>query len=171
MQTLPGGTLEVLSFKRGLLSKVAHDLMLRCERFSISTDGEKVEAEFDLDSISVVGVMREGVLDSSAPSAGDRREILDNVRKHVLKSDRNPRARFEGDATRRPGGARIDGTLELAGKRAAIGIDVRESDGRWSGEVELTPTRWGIEPFKALLGAIKLQDRVVVRFDVPVVPL
>jgi hypothetical protein len=34
------------------------------------------------------------------------------------------------------------------------------------------PTRWGIEPFKALLGAIKLDDRVLVKFDFasPIVP-
>ena len=36
-----------------------------------------------------------------------------------------------------------------------------------TGEVTLTPTRWGIKPFKALMGAIKLKDRVLIRFDLP----
>ena len=50
-----------------------------------------------------------------------------------------------------------------------ITLTVREADGRWRGQIELVPTRWGIQPFKALLGAIKLEDRVVVRFDFAVV--
>jgi polyisoprenoid-binding protein YceI len=171
MKTVTEGVVEVLTFKEGLLSKVAHDLLLSCERFRISSDGAVVSAEFELESLCVMGVMRDGVLDSSAPSDGDRRQILDNVRSKILFTKRHPVARFGGAVERRDSGARITGTLELVDEKREIAFDVADAGGRWRGELELRPTRWGISPFKALLGAIKLQDRVVVRFDMASVPL
>jgi hypothetical protein len=34
-------------------------------------------------------------------------------------------------------------------------------------EVPLVPSRWGIAPYRALAGALKLQDRVIVRLSLP----
>lgn len=55
----------------------------------------------------------------------------------------------------------------MAGQRRPLALLLGLSRDRLHGEVELTPSRWGIKPFKALMGAIKLQDRVRVRFDLP----
>ena len=41
------------------------------------------------------------------------------------------------------------------------------ADGRDRGAVELVPSRWGIAAFKALMGAIRVQDRIWVTFDLP----
>lgn len=171
MQLFEEGRIHVYTFKRGLLSKVAHDLQLRLARFEVKSDRKRVEARFWPESLSVEGVRVEGRLDPAALSDADRRDILGNVRDKILRTQRYPEARFEGAvepvADQR---YRVRGELELVGKRAPIELTVFERDGRVSGEVELVPTRWGIEPFKALLGAIKLQDRVLVKFDFEVPP-
>jgi hypothetical protein len=60
---------------------------------------------------------------------------------------------------------RVQGELELLGRWQPIEFPFSESSGKVTGEVELRPSRWGIEPYKALLGAIRLQDRVLVRFE------
>lgn len=159
------GRVEVLTFKQGLLSKVAHDLLLQVERFEVLTDGTRVEARFELGSLGVEGVMRDGVFDPHGLSEGDRRDIVGNIQNKIVHTKEHPTARLVARAERTGSGFRLKGDLSLAGQTRDIEIDVRAEAGRWRGQVELVPTRWGIEPFKALLGAIKLQDRVVVRFD------
>ena len=57
----------------------------------------------------------------------------------------------------------------MTGRAAAVSFALEERSGRLKGRVALTPTQWGIKPFKALLGAIKVQDRVIVEFDLPAV--
>jgi len=171
MKLIESGSVEVLTFKEGLLSKVAHDLLLTLEQYRIESDGRRVEGEFRPESLSVVGAMRRGVLDTGVLSDGDRREIGVNIREKVLHTDRHPKITFAGRVARGDTKHRVVGPLTLAGATHEIAFDVEERDGRWSGEVEIAPSRWGIAPFKALLGAIKLQDRVVLRFDFPVVEL
>jgi polyisoprenoid-binding protein YceI len=165
------GTLEVLTFKDGLLSKVAHDLLVRAERFDLRTDGARVEGSFELDSLVVSGVMRDGELDSHGLSEGDRHDIRANMQKKVLEVAKYPRATFSGSVTGGDGRHQVNGTLTLHGMSQDVSVEVREADGRWVGQAELVPSRWGIKPYKALLGAIKLRDRVVVRFEFPVVAL
>lgn len=169
MRTLADGRVEVFTFKQGLLSKVAHDLRLSCEKFRVDSDGSTLVAEFSVDSLRVDGAMRRGALDASSLSESDRREILENVRTKILHADQFPVVRYEATIERRPGGGHVSGTLSLCGKSVALAFDVAESAGRWRGDVELTPSRWGIAPFKAMLGAIKLEDRVVVHCDFPVI--
>lgn len=171
MKAVDGGRIEVLTFKEGLLSKVAHDLALSLERFEVFTDGERIEGTFHADSLRVEGAMRSGVVDPGALSDGDKREIGVNLREKVLHTDAHPLAQLEATARRANGRYEVEGKLTLAGKSADVKFEVEEHDGRWRGEVVLEPSRWGIRPFKALLGAIKLKDQVVVRFDLPRVEL
>ena len=167
MAAIEQGRVEVYTFKEGLLGRVAHDLRLSVGSFSIDrADADTVEARFDIHSFKVDGAMRDGQLDEGALGDGDKRDILDNVRNKILHVDRP--LRFEGQAERRgDGGYRVKGELEMAGRAQAVTLSLDRLGDRLQGEVELTPSRWGIKPFKALMGAIKLQDRVRVRFDLP----
>jgi len=165
MTTRDDGTIYVFTFKEGLLSKVAHDLRLTVRRFEVHLDGDAIDARFWPESFEVDGAMRRGRLEPGALSEKDRRDILGNMTAKVLDTRRHGEIRFRGAA--RDGAARVEGQLELAGRTAPVSVPVTVAGGRVRGEVELRPTRWGIKPFKALLGAIKLKDRVVVRFDLP----
>ena len=53
----------------------------------------------------------------------------------------------------------------MRGRTQEISVKISRADQRYQGSVELIPTRWGIPPFKAVGGTIKLQDRVRVEFD------
>ena len=161
MQKLSGARIQVFTFKRGLLSRVAHDLRLTPERFEVRTDGERVEGRFWPESLRVEGALKGGEIDPGALSESDKAEIERNVREKILRTDRYPEACFTGSAADH----HVRGELELVGETQPIEFDVHEQDGKLSGEVELVPTRWGIKPFKALMGAIQLQDRVLVRFE------
>lgn len=160
------GRVEVFSFKEGLLGRVAHDLRLSVGSFGIEGAPDGFEVRFDISSLRVDGVMRDGRLDEGTLGEGDKRDILDNVKHKILHAERP--LRFEGRAEPRDdGGYRVSGELEMAGQRRALSLSLDRVGDRLQGEIELQPSRWGIKPFKALMGAIKLQDRVRVRFDLP----
>ncbi len=162
MAKIEQGRVEVYTYKEGLLGRAAHDLRLTVEGFSIEGSADHVEANFDLRSFRVDGAMRDGRLDERALGERDKRDILDNMRERVLE---NRPLRFEGKAQADNGGYRVAGELDMAGQRRPLTLSLAAEAGRLKGEVELVPSRWGIKPFKALMGAIKLQDRVRVRFD------
>ena len=167
MRKIDTGRVRILTFKEGVLSRVAHDLELEVERFEVTDDGGKLAATFFVDSIHVVGAIRDGAIDEGALSAKDKREIESNLRKDVLHAARHPEVRFAGALDESGDTLSIDGELEMAGQKRPQRVTARNVDGTVRGEVTLTPSSWGIRPFKALLGAIRLQDRVVLRFELP----
>ena len=78
----------------------------------------------------------------------------------VLHSARYPTARFTGRAIAEGAGFHVDGQLELAGRTTTLSFDVRRDGDVYRARFEIPPSRWGIQPYKALLGAIKLKDSV-----------
>ena len=163
MPTLRDGDVQIFTFKEGLLSPVAHDLRLSVGRFEVELDGDRVVGRFPLDSLRVDGVMRDGRFDPDGLDAKQKAEVLENARTKVLRTREQPEVRFEGHYR----AGRLTGQLRLASREGLVDIAVGQLGGRLTGEVVLTPSRYGIPPFKALLGAIRLQDRVLVRFDLP----
>ena len=156
---------HVYTFKRGLLSRVAHDLRLSVTRFGLEVEGGAVTASFEARSLSVDGVIKKGVLHPRTLSAKDEREVLANTHAQVLLSDRHPTIRFEGRAQRSGDRVRVSGELHLVGQRAPVAFTLEVRGPRVQGQLELRPSRWGIRPFSTLMGAIALEDRVVVALD------
>jgi hypothetical protein len=159
--------IEVFTFKDGLLSRVAHDLRLHAGRVALGREGEELVARVRVDALIVDGVIRDGRLDTRTLSARDRAKIVEAVRSDILDARRNPeivfRGRTEADAEAR---VRVSGELELAGVRRALSFVARREGERLRASVTLTPSEFGIRPYKALAGAIRLQDRVRVEIDV-----
>lgn len=168
MTTISDGTLHIYTYKDGVLSRLGHDLRLRCRSFEVSIDGTNVAGRFDVSSIELEGAVRGDALALAEVSDKDRREILETMHSKVLESRRHPEVRFSGEA-REAGEQRVSvaGQLELHGRRQPLDVDVERTDGRLRGRVSLRPSRWGIAPFKAFLGALRLQDRVEIAFDLP----
>jgi len=155
------GTIQVFTYKDGLLARLAHDLRLTLGRFEIQREGATVQARFWPGSLRVDGAIdRRGQLDPAALSDSDRRKIGENIANEVLHLDRSPEASFRGQIV--ADGAAVEGELTLAGRSVALRVPVQAVGDRLRAEVTLAPSRWGIAPFKALAGAIKLQDRVLV---------
>lgn len=164
--TSASGTIQVFTYKDGLLARLAHDLRLTLGRFEIQRDGAAVEGRFWPASLHVDGAIdRRGQLDAKALSDSDRRKIGENIAQEVLHLDRFPEASFRGQIV--AGGGAVEGELTLAGRSAAVRVPVQLAGDRLRGEVTLVPSRWGISPYKALAGAIKLQDRVLVVVELP----
>ncbi|MDB4988760.1 MAG: hypothetical protein JWN04_3938 [Myxococcaceae bacterium] len=150
----------IYTFKEGLLSKLAHDLRLAATRFEISARGTEVEACFEVAGLCVDGVMKSGRLERDEPSESDRRKIRDNLLREVLRSSEFAQVRFVGRLGSREPPFTVSGDLTLCGATKPLSICLRVLGERIEGEVELVPSQWGIKPFRALGGTLKVQDRV-----------
>jgi hypothetical protein len=157
------GTIHAFTFKDGVLSAVAHDLRFRLEQFAISLDGENVRGEFDLKSLFVDGPVRDGVVHPEDYDASKRADVEKAMHNEVLHTAKHPTARFSGRATPKGSGFTVNGVLELAGQEAPLSLEVEEANGTYQTRFEIVPTKWKIEPYKALLGAIRLKD--VIRIE------
>jgi polyisoprenoid-binding protein YceI len=159
----------VFTFKEGLLSKIAHDLKISVTRFSVDVAPAAVRAEFDLSSLRVVNAMKDGTENPEALSDSDKTKIADQIAKEVLHSDQHPTAVFSSrSVTRRgDGGYSIAGDLSLHGVTKAIQAETKVEGNQQIVSIELHQPDYGITPFKAMMGTLKVKADVTVRLSTP----
>lgn len=161
----------VFTFKDGLLSKVAHDLKVRVSRFSLDFDpaASKLSAEFDPTSLEVINAVHDGAEDPKALSAADKEKIASQIQKEVLETARHPKIQFiSTQVARRPdGGYSVKGDLTLHGTTRPLSTETRVEGGKQVAEVELNQPDFGVEPFKAMMGTLKVKPVVRVRISIP----
>jgi YceI-like domain len=163
-------TCHVFTFKEGMLSAVAHDLRIRVERLTIAIDEQAgtVEARFFASSLRVDSAMKAGHEDHGALGDRNKREIADNIVDDVLHADRHPEIVFRSNKVEGTGDERrIEGTLALHGTERPLRVTARRTAGRWVAEVELHQPDFGIRPYSAMLGTLKVKPTVRVRVSVP----
>ena len=157
-------TCEVFTFREGFLAAAGHDLKLRPERFEIEADGHSVRARFDAASLRVVAAMRGGREDPGALSGRDRQEIERTCAREVLEADRFPEIAFTSNEISADA---VRGTLRLHGRELSGEFAVRRDGERAVAEVEIDVRRFGIRPYAAMLGALRVSPRVRVVVTTP----
>jgi polyisoprenoid-binding protein YceI len=167
----PGlAAIEVLVFREGFLSAVGHDLRLRATAFEIAVDPERraVAVRVDAASLRVASAMRDGRALPDALSPSDVREIEDAAAARVLRASRFPLVRFDASGLSPcDGGYEVRGVLALAGTtRPLVALARREGD-RLVAEVAIQQPHFGIAPYRAMLGALRVKAEVLVRVSVP----
>jgi hypothetical protein len=148
----------VYTFKEGLLSAMAHDLKLRIERCSVDVEPERIVATFDTRSLKVVTAMKDGA-PSSALLAPMKAEIEKNIVTEVLDAARFPEARFETTAI---GPSEVEGDLVLKGVARHLRATWRKDGAARVAEFTLDQRNFGIKPYSAMLGTLKLKPEVKV---------
>jgi hypothetical protein len=156
----------VLTYKDGLLARLAHDLQIDCGELDVERRGTEIVGRFALASLRVDGAVQHGRVAHGVLSESDRRKILETMTTEVLEVRRFPEATLNGTIAASASGFTITGTLELHGRTVSLPpVAVTKRGDAWVAEVVLVPSRWGIAPYRALAGALKLQDRVTVRIE------
>lgn len=172
MPTYDASTAECLiyTFKEGLLSRLAHDLKLGVTSLSVTVDTQPlaVRASFDTRSVQVLGFRRDGRDDPSPLGALERSQIESNLHTDVLGSARFPTAQFVSTSITPSGdGFVVRGVLTLHGRTAELAAPVRRVDDRYVATVALRQTAFGIKPYSAALGSLKVRDELTVTLAVP----
>jgi polyisoprenoid-binding protein YceI len=159
----------VFTFKEGLLSKIAHDLEIQVTRFNVNVADASVRAEFDLRSLRVLTAMKDGQENPDALSDADKAKIGEQIIKDVLESGEHGSAVFTSrTVTQRPdGGYDIAGELLLHGVTQPIQAQTKKEGGRQVTSINLHQPDYGITPYKAMMGTLKVKPDVVVQLSVP----
>ncbi|WP_433243848.1 YceI family protein [Streptosporangium sp. CA-135522] len=168
------GRLLVNTTRTGLGAKAGHDLTIEVTgwRGDATIDvadpaGSSVTVEVDAGSLEV----REGSGGVKPLGDSDREEIKKTIRKKILDVERHPTITFR--STRVDGTAEsflIEGDLTLLGVTRPVTIHGLVAEGRVRGSAAIVQSLWGIRPYSALFGALKLSDEVKVWFDVGLTP-
>ena len=156
----------MLTFKEGLLSPIAHDLRLLVTRFSLHVDdaGGTIEASFDSSSLRVDAPMKDGRENPGALSEADKLQIAAQIRDDVLHSAKFPEVVFRSSVCRPrdDGGYDVQGSLTLHGVTRAISAHTTCVEGRQRLELTLHQPDFGITPFRAMLGTLRIRPDVLV---------
>ena len=154
--------LTVRTGRTGAASKAGHDLLIEVTSWSATLDPE-VEPALTLTADSRSLRVLEGTGGVQALDDDDKAGIRQTIDDEVLEG--TPigfrSTRFEpGDPIR------VEGELELRGERRPIAFElVSGADGGLVGTAIVRQTDWGMKPYSALFGTLKVADEVEVTVD------
>jgi hypothetical protein len=155
------GTLSVRTGRTGTVAKAGHDLLIHVKAWSATLDLEAPRVTLDADATSLHVI--EGTGGMMALGGDDRANIRQTIDDEVL---RRHDIEFRSTAVERTaGGLAVRGDLTLVGTTRPVAFDLSLTEGRVSGTAVLTQTEWGIKPYSALFGALKVADEVRVEID------
>lgn len=157
--------------REGVLSPVGHDLELVATALELDIDeaAGTVDARIDARAIKLRGAIVDGQVQAGRVSVGDSRTIEEHLRDDVLLVARHPEIRFTGKIARETptGGHVVEGTLTLRGVSKPLVITTARDGDFETAEVALEQPDFGIKPFRAMLGALRVRSRVVVKLRIP----
>jgi len=163
------GRIVLRTFRDGLAAQAGHDLTIEATRWSgaLGVNDDLSPADLDVRIDMGALVVRDGTGGVKPLSDRDRREIAVTARK-VLASDRYPEAVFAaaGFEPVAGGGGEISGTLTIRGQARPLKVHVTQTgDDRYHAEAQVSQSDYGIKPYTAFLGALRVRDTVDIVVD------
>jgi polyisoprenoid-binding protein YceI len=167
----PNGRLLVRTSRTGLGRRAGHDLTIEATRWSGEATvltGEPSRSSVTVTVEAASLEVREGTGGIKPLTDSDRAEIRRTMQGgDLLDAVRHPEITFRSTAVSgTPEDFTVTGELTLKGATHPLTVHSRVAeDGRLRGEAVLTQSAWGIKPYSAFLGALRLADEVRVEFD------
>jgi polyisoprenoid-binding protein YceI len=156
------GKVLVNVYKDGVAAKMGHDLTLEATSWSGTADinpddpsSSSVQVTVAISSLEVI----EGKGGAKALSESDKKDIKKNIAKSLGSGDIS----FESDSV---SGSSVKGSLTIGGKSGPVTLNLNVDDsGHATGTTSFKQTDFGIKPFSAMMGALKVKDSVDVSID------
>ena len=161
-------TLSVRTKRAGAAAKAGHDLLIHVTAWeaTITASGDPADTTMELHADAGSLRVVEGKGGIQALGEDDIANIHQTIDDEVLKRQeiefRSTRVEPRGDG----GGLTVEGELTIVGQTKPISfeLDVAE-DGTLSAGAVVTQTEWGMKPYSALFGALKVHDDVEVALE------
>ena len=161
------GTLSVRTGRRGAIAKVGHDLLIEVGAWGatveIGADPRQTVLELTADARSLRVKEATGGIQSLGQEerSGIDQTIDEEVLKGATIAFRSRSAQPDGE-----GRLSVDGDLELAEGTNPIAFTLTlDDDGVLAGSAVVKQTAWGMKPYTALFGTLKVADEVEVFVD------
>jgi polyisoprenoid-binding protein YceI len=152
--------------RSGAAAKAGHDLLIEVGSWEAKLGLGESPADATLELSVDSGSLR--VLDGTggiqALGEDDKANIQQTIGEEVLKGTA---ITFRSSQIQADGGVyHVQGDLELSGERAPIAFDLTLADDRrLSATATVKQSDWGMKPYSALFGTLKVNDDVVVQID------
>ncbi|HEX7301017.1 MAG TPA: YceI family protein [Solirubrobacteraceae bacterium] len=161
------GTLSVRTSRTGAAAKAGHDLLIHVTAWEatleVGEDAAPTSMALDADATSLR--VREGTGGMQSLDDDDKANIQKTIDDDVLKR-RGIQFRSTGVEPAGDGTIGVQGELTLGDKTGPVAFDLAVGDdGSLSGSAVVKQTDWGIKPYSALFGALKVADEVQVAID------
>ena len=158
-------TLRVKTGRHGAAAKAGHDLVIEVKSWeatlNVADDAAASSLELTADPTSLHVVKGEGGM--QALGDDDKADIRKTIDKDVLK--KKSIAFRSSSVAEADGGLAVSGELELGGKSNPVDFVVTSDGGRLAGSATINQSTWGIKPYSALFGALKVNDDVTVEVE------
>ena len=160
------GTLSVRTGRTGAAAKAGHDLLIHVTAWeatlAVGDDPADTSIELAADAASLR--VSEGTGGMQSLGDDDKANIQQTIDDDVLK--RQAITFRSTEVTGGDGRLTVEGELTLRGttRPLAFDLDIGE-DGRLSAVAVVKQTDWGMKPYSALFGALKVADEVRVEID------
>ncbi len=159
-------TLKVRTARKGAAAKAGHDLLIEVTTWkaTIEAGAEAVATTIRLTADARSLRVREGTGGIKSLGEDDRKSIHQTIDDEVLKGTA---IEFASTAARdAAGGLEVDGELELFGRRHPVSFVLRLGDaGKLSASTRVRQSDWGMKPYSALFGALKVADELTVELE------
>ncbi|EQD86214.1 hypothetical protein N599_10700 [Saccharopolyspora erythraea D] len=157
------------TFRAGVGARVGHDLTLVATRWRGRAEVDEsdlavcsVHVRIDVDGLQV----RSGEGGAKPLTDSDKRSIEGNIR-GVLAAEDHPEIEFASTGVAEEREAIVvSGTLSIVGVARPVRLVCHRDGDRVRGSAEVVQSEWGIEPYSAFFGALRVKDEVTVEFDV-----
>jgi len=158
------GRLTVHTRKGGAAAKAGHDLLIEVTSWRGTLHvGDETTITLNADARSMR--VREGSGGMTSLGDDDKSNIEQTIDDEVLKGTpiefRSTTCEFSPEGDR----MHVSGELELAGRRAPITFELSLSGEQLSGSATVKQTDFGMKPYSALFGTLKVLDEVQVAVD------
>lgn len=156
--------LTVHTRKGGAAAKAGHDLVIEVTSWEGTLDlGDQTTIMLRADARSMR--VREGSGGMTSLGDDDKANIEQTIDDEVLKGTpiefRSTACELSPEGDR----MRVSGELELAGRRAPVTFELSLNGGHVSGSATVKQTDFGMKPYSALFGTLKVLDEVQVAVD------
>jgi len=164
----PGnGTLSVKTERTGAAAKAGHNLLIHVNSWeatlTVADDPTQCSLSVDADPTSLQVIEGSGGVQGLGDD--DKKNIQKTINDDVLKS-KAIEFRSTKVGTTTDGNLNIQGDLSLNGKTSPVGFTLIADDGgKLSASAVVKQTNWGMKPYSALFGALKVVDEVTVEID------
>ena len=157
------GTCHVHTYREGVAQKVGHDLIIEVAQWRASVEvGEDgtpkaISLEADPRSLQIL----EGHRGVKPLTDSDRAEIRSNIDKKILGTQP---IKFSSSSVQVAGDKlTVQGDLTIAGSTKPARFELALAEGgRVRGTLPITQSEWGIKPYRAFMGALKVRDTIEV---------
>jgi len=158
------GKLLIKTYKDGMGAKLAHDLILTANQWSgtLNVDADNPEASsatLSVDARSIDIVEAQGGMKSLSDK--DRKDIGKNIDEKVLQTSKFPELTFQSTSVSGSEPSfNVAGNMTIVGNTRPVNVALTTSGTDVMAKTTISQKDFGIKPFSAMLGAIKLRDDV-----------